>query len=90
MDPGMELLTTLGEVGGITGMMLAVVAFAIRLAKKNGCRMKCYNCNGQPLAEVDVEEGGAQLDLHTDLPPPQPSNPHSARPPVRPVDIEME
>ena len=61
MDPGMELLTTLGEVGGITGMMLAVVAFAIRLAKKNGCRMKCYNCNGQPLAEVDVEEGGAAL-----------------------------
>jgi|TARA_X000000368_G_scaffold417118_1_gene412626 hypothetical protein len=56
----MELLTTLGEVGGITGMMLAVLMFVVRMIKKNGCSVKCYNCNGQPLAEVDIEDAATR------------------------------
>lgn len=101
MDPGMELLTTLGEVGGITGMMLAVAMFVARMMKKNGCTMKCYNCNGQPLAEVDVEEAATtsedkQTQTRTRTPSPERAptperpNPRAARAPVRPSDIQID
>ena len=55
-DP-MAMLMTLGEAGGITGMVVIVLVVAIRLIKKNGCTTKCYNCFGKPLVEVDCEEG---------------------------------
>lgn len=99
MDPGMELLTTLGEVGGITGMMLAVAMFVARMMKRNGCTMKCYNCSGQPLAEVDIEEAATtsdhkQTQTRTRTPSPEctptPEPPRAARAPVRPSDIQID
>jgi len=34
--------------------------FVVRMIKKNGCSVKCYNCNGQPLAEVDIEDAATR------------------------------
>ena len=53
----MDLLTTLGEAGGIAGIIGALFAVVIRLIKRNGCTCKMYNCSGAPLAEVDCEKG---------------------------------
>ena len=54
---GIDLLTTLGEAGGLAGIVGALIAVVIRLIKRNGCTCKLYNCSGQPLAEVDCEKG---------------------------------
>ena len=59
MSDGMGLLTTLGEAGGITGMVALVLGLLIRMVKKNGCTLKCYWCTGKPAVEVDCEEGAA-------------------------------
>jgi len=80
MDPGMDLLTTLGEVGGITGMMLAAVLFVVRVLRRNRCAMKCYSCSGQPLAVLDVEEAAAE--------PPAASKPPTAA--TAPHHIEID
>lgn len=53
----MQLLTKLGEAGGITGMVALVLVILIRLIQKNGCTLKCYNCSGQTVCELDCEEG---------------------------------
>jgi hypothetical protein len=54
---GYALLTTLGEAGGIAGIVAVVFGLLIRMMKKNGCTCKFYNCNGGPLLDVDCEEG---------------------------------
>lgn len=59
MSDGFEVLTTLGEAGGILGMVSIVLALLIKMIKTNGCTLKCYNCNGKPLAEIDCEQGSA-------------------------------
>ena len=56
-DVGMQLLTKLGEAGGITGMVALVLVMLIRLIQKNGCTFKCYSCSGQTVVELDCEEG---------------------------------
>ena len=56
-ESGIDLLTTLGEAGGIAGIIGALIAVVIRLIKKNGCTCKLYTCSGEPLAEVDCEKG---------------------------------
>jgi len=58
-DVGLQLLTKLGEAGGITGMIALVLVVIIRLIQKNGCTFKCYNCNGKPMLDLDCEEGTA-------------------------------
>ena len=57
LDPGMRILTTLGEAGGITGLVTTVIGLLIYLVKKNGCTSRCYNCSGQPVMVVDCEDG---------------------------------
>lgn len=59
-DSGTKLLTTLAEAGGITGMVTFMIAMLVRLIKKNGCTLRCNNCSGTTLAEVDCEKGSAQ------------------------------
>lgn len=56
-EPGVQLLTKLGEAGGITGMVALVLVVVIRLIQKNGCTFKCYNCSGKPMIDLDCEEG---------------------------------
>ena len=56
-ESGVDLLTTLGEAGGIAGIIGALIAVVIRLIKRNGCTCKLYTCSGEPLAEVDCEKG---------------------------------
>ena len=52
-----EMLMTLGEAGGITGMITAVLALLIRMIKKKGCTFRMNSCTGKPVVEVDCEEG---------------------------------
>ena len=52
-----QMLMSLGEAGGITGMIAAVLALLIKMIKKKGCTCKINNCSGQPVLEVDCEEG---------------------------------
>ncbi len=52
-----SLLMKLGEAGGITGMITAVLALLIKMIKRKGCTCKVHSCSGQPLVEVDCEEG---------------------------------
>lgn len=52
-----EMLMTLGEAGGITGMITAVMALLIRMIKKKGCTFRLNGCRGEPVVEVDCEEG---------------------------------
>ena len=59
-DSSTALLTTLAEAGGITGMITLMIAMLIRLIKKNGCTLRCNNCSGTTIAEVDCEKGSAQ------------------------------
>jgi hypothetical protein len=54
---GFAVLTTLGEAGGIAGIVAVVFGLLIRMIKKNGCTCKFYNCSGGPMVEVDCEEG---------------------------------
>ena len=56
-DAGLAILTTIGEVGGVTGVVALTIAILIRCIKKNGCTCRLYTCTGQTLAEVDCEEG---------------------------------
>ena len=56
-DMTKQFLVTLGEAGGITGMIAGVLFMLIRLIKKNGCTFKCNSCQGKPIVEVDCEEG---------------------------------
>jgi len=51
------LLTTLGEAGGISGMVGMILYVLIKTIKQKGCTFKCHNCSGQPIVEVDCEEG---------------------------------
>jgi len=52
-DAAIALMTTLGEAGGITGMVAVVLGLLIRMIKKNGCTCKLNNFSGQPLLVVD-------------------------------------
>ena len=52
-----NIITTLSEGAGITAMIGSVLVVVIKMIKKNGCTFKCYNCSGQPVAEIDCEEG---------------------------------
>ena len=56
-DRGYEILTTLGEAGGIIGMLTAVLTVVVRMIRRNGCTCRVYNCAGSPLLEVDCEKG---------------------------------
>lgn len=56
-DRGYEILTTLGEAGGIIGMLTAVITVVVRMIRRNGCTCRVYNCAGSPLLEVDCEKG---------------------------------
>ena len=51
------MLTTLGEVGGVAGIVAVSVGLVLRLIKKNGCTCKLYSLQGKTLAEVDCEKG---------------------------------
>lgn len=52
-----EMLTTLGEAGGVAGIVGAVLFMLIKTIKKNGCTFRCHSCAGKPVMEVDCEEG---------------------------------
>ena len=56
-EKGYEILTTLGEAGGIIGMLTAVITVVVRMIRRNGCTCRVYNCAGSPLLEVDCEKG---------------------------------
>lgn len=56
-DPGIAMLTTLGEAGGITGLVAIALAMLVRMIKKRGCTCKINNCSGGSVVEVDCEEG---------------------------------
>lgn len=56
-DYTLSLLTTLGEAGGISGMIGMILFILIKTIKQKGCTFKCHSCTGQPIVEVDCEEG---------------------------------
>ena len=58
-DEGLSILKTVGEAGGISGIIAIVLMMLIKVAKKNGCTLRCYGCSGKPVVEVDCEEGAA-------------------------------
>ena len=76
---GLHILTTLGEAGGVIGMIGGVVGLLIRLIKRNGCTMRCYHCNGNPAVEIDCEEGAATKRY----------KPTEDTAPIRPRDVKL-
>ena len=58
-EQGLSILKTVGEAGGISGIIAIVLMMLIKVAKKNGCTLRCYGCTGKPVVEVDCEEGAA-------------------------------
>lgn len=54
---GEEVLTTLGEAGGIGAIVLLVLGSVIKLIQKNGCTFRVNSCKGTPIVEVDCEQG---------------------------------
>ena len=58
-DEGLSILKTVGEAGGISGIIAIVLMMLIKVAKKNGCTLRCNGCTGKPVVEVDCEEGAA-------------------------------
>ena len=49
---GIDMLTTLGEVGGITGVVSMALGFIFHMVKKRGC-----TCKLGPCCNIDCEEG---------------------------------
>ena len=56
-DAAIAMLTTLGEAGGITGLVALSIAIIVRMIKKRGCTCKLNNCSGESIVEVDCEDG---------------------------------
>lgn len=59
MTGGMDLLTTVAEAGGITGVVAVVILVIVRMIQRKGCTCKLYGCTGHPLVDIDCEEGAA-------------------------------
>ena len=68
-ERGYEILATLGEAGGIIGMLTAVVGVIVRMIRRNGCTCRVYNCSGAPLLEVDCEKGAPAKRYVVEQPP---------------------
>jgi len=82
-DPGMQVLTTLAEAGGIAGMIALVAGLLIRMVKKKGCTWRCYTCAGTPLMEIDCEEGAPAKRYR-----PKQSSPSTSTESVEAVELE--
>tara|TARA_Y100000004_G_scaffold178815_1_gene221749 strand:+ start:390 stop:707 length:318 start_codon:yes stop_codon:yes gene_type:complete len=92
-EPGIDLLTKLGEAGGITTMVGGVIMLILKMIKKNGCTFRCYGCTGKPLMEVDCEEGSATKRYFPKAASPPPSESSEEAPKVtrgvRPSDVTV-
>ena len=53
------MLTTLGEAGGISAMVMMLLVGIVKVIQKKGCTCKLYTCSGTVCADVDCEEGAA-------------------------------
>ena len=83
-DAAIALMTTLGEAGGITGMVAIVLGLLIRMIKKNGCTCKLNSFSGQPLLVVDCEEGAPNKRYL-----PKEATPQSTPTPSEQLEVEV-
>ena len=87
-DPTTDMLVTLGEAGGITGLVAIVFMLIVRTIKKRGCTCKLYGCAGQPVAEIDCHQDKRYVPrdassseaprVDVTVEPPEPARPASA------------
>jgi len=56
-DQILQLLTTLGEATGITGLVAATIALLLKMIRKNSCTCSVFSCSGSQLFLLDCEKG---------------------------------